>query len=251
MDSTELLEVATAAARSAAPLLLDRFGSEQALRTKSSATDPVSEADLAAEAAIRAVLAELVPDDEIVGEEGGATAGTSGRRWLVDPIDGTTNYLYGIPQWCISVACDGQAGVVFDPVRDELFAARADGPATLNGDPLAPERAEDLERALVATGFGYEAAVRAEQGRVVAAVLPRVRDIRRGGSAALDLAWLAAGRFDAYYERGIKEWDVAAGSLICARAGLDVHELPATNDLPSGILVCTSPIGSKLLPLLV
>ena len=250
MDSAELLEVATEAARAAAPLLLDRFGSESALRTKSSATDPVSEADLAAEAAIRAVLADHVGDDEIVGEEGGQTAGTSGRRWLVDPIDGTTNYLYGIPQWCISVACDGLAGVVFDPVRDELFAAHANGPAMLNGVTLKPSGAVALEHALVATGFGYEAAVRAEQGRIVADLLPRVRDIRRGGSAALDLAWLAAGRFDAYYERGIKEWDIAAGSLICARAGLEVTELAATRELPLGILVANTQVSSALGPIL-
>jgi myo-inositol-1(or 4)-monophosphatase len=250
VDSAELLEVATDAVHAAAPLLLDRFGSETALHTKSSATDPVSEADLAAEVAIRAVLADRVGDDEIVGEEGGQTAGTSGRRWLVDPLDGTTNYLYGIPQWCISVACDGLAGVVFDPVRDELFAAHADGPATLNGATLQPGRPVTLDRALVATGFGYEAGVRAEQGRIVAGLLPRVRDIRRGGSAALDLAWLAAGRYDAYYERGIKEWDVAAGSLICARAGLQVIELPAAGAWPFGTLVADSKIVSELAPLL-
>jgi myo-inositol-1(or 4)-monophosphatase len=249
MVPAELLDIAMAAARSAGPLLLERFGSERALRTKSSATDPVTEADLAAEAAIRQVLAQWLPDDEIVGEEGGATAGTSGRRWLVDPIDGTTNYVYGIPQWSISIACDGHAGVVFDPVRDEMFAAHAQGPAMLNGEPLAPDRADAMEQALVATGFGYEAAIRAEQGRVVAEVLPKVRDIRRGGSAALDLAWLAAGRFDAYYERGIKEWDVAAGALICERAGLQVVHLSSTHALPHGILVGPASVTEGLEPI--
>lgn len=250
VDSAELLDAATIAARAAAPLLLDRFGSERALRTKSSATDPVTEADLAAEATIRAALGDLVPDDEIVGEEGGTTPGTSGRRWLVDPIDGTTNYLYGIPQWCVSVACEGLAGVVLDPVRDELFAAHAAGSATLNGRPLAPQRTDNVERALVATGFGYDALLRREQGRVVAEILPLVRDIRRGGSAALDLAWLAAGRYDAYYERGIKDWDFAAGSFICMRAGLEVSELPATENAPVGILAAPPQIGAKLRPIL-
>jgi myo-inositol-1(or 4)-monophosphatase len=249
VNTSELLEVATAAARSAAPLLLDRFGNESALRTKSSATDLVTEADLAAEAAIRSVLEKHVSDDEIVGEEGGSTAGTSGRRWLVDPIDGTTNYVYGIPQWCISIACEGQAAVVLDPVRDELFAARCDGPATLNGKPLAPERASVVERALVATGFGYEADVRTAQGRVVAELLPKVRDIRRVGSAALDLAWLAAGRYDAYYEYGIQEWDIAAGTLICERAGLGVVELAPKPPAAAGVLVGPPAIIAALLPI--
>jgi myo-inositol-1(or 4)-monophosphatase len=246
MDSAELLDIATAAARSAAPLLLERFGFEQALRTKSSATDLVSDADLAAEAAIREVLAERVPDDAIVGEEGGSTPGSSGRRWLVDPIDGTTNYLYGIPQWSISVACVGLAGVVLDPVREELFAAHADGEATLNGMRLQADRTDALDRSLVATGFGYEAAIRAGQGGIVAEILPKVRDIRRGGSAALDLAWLAAGRYDAYYERGIKEWDVAAGVLICERAGLSVIELPPRDALPAGIVAGSAAIADQL-----
>jgi myo-inositol-1(or 4)-monophosphatase len=251
VEPAELLEVASEAARAAAPLLLERFGSEKALRAKSSATDMVSEADIDAEAAIRAVLARRVPDDAIVGEEGGSTVGSSGRSWLVDPLDGTTNYLYGLPQWSISIACEQLAAVVLDPVRDELFAASEDGPATLNSEPLQPRPAVSLERALVATGFGYEAAVRAEQGRVAAELLPRVRDIRRAGSAALDLCWLAAGRLDAYYERGVKPWDVAAGELICARAGLEVVDLPATGALPAGVLVAAEPIVAELLPLMV
>lgn len=248
MRPPELLEIAHEAARAAAPLLLERFGTERALRTKSSVTDPVSEADIAAETAIRAVLAERVPEDGIVGEEGGSSRGTTGRRWLVDPLDGTTNYLYGIPQWCISIACEGLAAVVLDPVRDELFAASADSPATLNGRVLEVERTDVLERALVATGFGYDAGVRAEQARVVSKVLPRIRDIRRGGSAALDLAWLAAGRYDAYYEFGIRDWDVAAGSLICAQAGLQVAALAPIPPADAGILVAPPRITDALRP---
>jgi myo-inositol-1(or 4)-monophosphatase len=244
------LAVATQAARIAGALLLARFGHEQVLATKSSPTDPVSEADIAAERAIRELLRAHFPDDAIVGEEGDDVAGTSGREWIVDPLDGTTNYLYGIPLWAVSVACDGLAGVVLDPIRDELFAAAAEGAPTLNGAPLETTRCDDLSRALVGTGFGYDASVRAAQAAVVQRVLPRVRDIRRGGSAALDLAWVAAGRLDAYYERGIKRWDTAAGALVCARAGLAVHELPAIgDDDPAGILVAAPAIADDLLAL--
>ena len=161
MTTDEILAVAIEAARAAAPLLLERFGDERVLATKSSPTDLVSEADLAGEAAIRAVLAERVPDDAVVGEEGADTAGTSGRRWLVDPLDGTVNYLFGIPHWCVSVACPGQAAVVLDPLRDELFAATADGPATLDGAPLDGPARTDLATAMVATGFGCDADRRA------------------------------------------------------------------------------------------
>ncbi len=248
MTPADPLAIATEAARAAGALLLARFGHETVLATKSSPTDPVSEADLEAERAIRELLARRCPDDAILGEEGDDVAGTSGRQWIVDPLDGTTNYLYGIPQWAVSVACDAAAGVVFDPVRDELFAAGPDG-ATLNGEPLATTRCDDLSRALVSTGFGYDAHVRAAQAMVVGRVLPHVRDIRRAGSAALDLAWLAAGRHDAYYERGIKRWDTAAGALLCARAGLEVHDLPAAGDEPAGILVAPAAIAGELLAL--
>lgn len=240
-DYDHLLEVAEAAARAAAHELVSRAGDLAALRidTKSTLTDPVSEADIAAEQAIRAVLAERVPDDGIVGEEGDDVLGTSGRRWIVDPLDGTVNYLYGIPQWCVSVACEGLVGVIFDPSRDELFAGAADGRATLNGAPLARAAAPDggLGHALVATGFGYDPAVRRAQAAIVAELLPQVRDIRRAGSAALDIAWLAAGRSDAYYEYGVRAWDTAAGEVIAAAAGLEVHRLAAFDPVDPGILV--------------
>jgi myo-inositol-1(or 4)-monophosphatase len=245
-DPAHLLEVATEAARTAGELLLQRFGSERVLATKSSPTDLVSEADLAAERAIRAILAARVPGDAVMGEEGEDTPGTSGRRWIVDPLDGTVNYLYGLPLWAVSVACEGVAGVVFDPVRGELFAATADGPATLNGEPLAARPAATLGQALVATGFGYDPERRALQAEVVARVLPRARDIRRGGSAALDLAWCAAGRLDAYYERGINPWDVAAGELICTRAGLAVQRLDPVGGLPWGVLAAPGTIVGEL-----
>ena len=240
--------IAEEAARAAGALLLDRFGTERALDTKSSPTDLVSEADLLAEQAIRDVLARRAPDDAIMGEEGADTPGTSGRRWIVDPLDGTINFLYGIPQWAVSVACEGIAGVVFDPSHDEIFVA-ADGMAALNGEPLQASRCDDLSHALVATGFGYEARVRSAQAEIVSRVLPEVRDIRRAGSAALDLAWAAAGRVDAFYEFGVKPWDIAAGTLLCTAAGLEVRELQPRGALPAGVLAAPPALVEPLLAL--
>ena len=248
---TALRVIAAEAARAAGDLLRERFlaGAERATGTKSSPTDVVSEADLAAEQAIRDVLGARRPDDAILGEEGGQTEG-EGLRWIVDPLDGTVNFLFAIPQWCVSIAVhDGAgalAGVIFDPMRDESFAAERDGAATLNGDPLTGSACTTLGTALVATGFAYGAGVREGQAEVAARILPRVRDLRRMGSAALDLAWTAAGRFDAFYERGVQPWDVAAGALICERAGLQVRTLPAQAALPSGILAAPGPLVEDL-----
>lgn len=257
VDERELLDVAVEAAHAAASELLPRFGGRpEGVHTKSSPTDPVSDADVAAERAIRAVLGRRRPGDTILGEEGGVTGeapGGSGLRWVVDPLDGTVNFLFGIPAFAVSVACevDGRqvAGVVLDPVRGECFAATASSGATLNEGPIQGSGRDDLSRALVATGFGYEAAVRDRQAAVVARVLPRVRDIRRVGAAALDLAWAACGRFDAYYERGVQPWDIAAGRLIAGRAGLDVRVLPGTDEDAEGILVAPEGIVDELLEL--
>lgn len=252
---TALRVVAAEAARAAGELLRERFvaGTERATAAKSSPTDLVSEADVAAERAIRDVLGARRPEDAVLGEEGGETGHGGGLRWIVDPLDGTVNFLFGIPQWAVSVAvCDEQgavAGVVLDPLRDEIFAAERDGHATVNGDPLQPTARTELATAMVATGFGYDAAVRQAQAAVVAQLLPRVRDVRRMGSAALDLAWTAAGRCDAYYERGVKAWDVAAGGLVCERAGLKVRRLEETDVLPSGILAAPGTLVDELLGL--
>ncbi|HEX8120846.1 MAG TPA: inositol monophosphatase family protein [Solirubrobacteraceae bacterium] len=241
--SDDLLDLATEAARVAGALLAERFGAEVAVVAKSTPTDLASEADLAAERAIRSLLAEHRPDDALLGEEEGGAAGPlePGRvRWVFDPLDGTINYLFGVPQWCVSVACedaDGAlAGVILDPLRDELFAAtRTSGPL-LDGVPVGASPARPLAESLVVTGFGYDAGVRARQAEIVARMLPAVRDVRRMGSAALDMAWLAAGRYDAYFERGVQPWDVAAGTLLCTRAGFEVRDLPARDGLPSGVL---------------
>jgi myo-inositol-1(or 4)-monophosphatase len=253
-DEHELLAVAREAVRAAAPELTRRFGqAARGVRAKSTPTDLASDADVAAESAIREVLGRLRPGDAILGEEGGAT-GDGELRWLVDPLDGTVNFLFGIPAFAVSVACEdasgGLAGVVLDPIRDECFEATRSGPATLNGEPIhASGRGDDLGLAMVATGFGYDAEVRARQAAVVARVLPRVRDIRRVGAAALDLAWCSCARYDAYYERGVHAWDVAAGSLIASRAGLEIRELPARDADAAGVVVAPAGLIEELFAL--
>jgi myo-inositol-1(or 4)-monophosphatase len=258
-----LLDVAVEAARMAGGLLLERAraGGEREVRSKSTPTDLVSEADLEAERAIKELLATCRPDDGFVGEEGGSARGTSGLDWVVDPLDGTVNFLFGIPQWCVSVAVrDGEgtlAGAVYDPNRDELFTATREGAARMSGpegvvELRGSEREEpatELASAMVATGFAYDARVRAAQAKVLARAIPEVRDIRRFGSAALDLAWTAAGRFDGYFERTVKPWDIAAGALICERAGLSVLDLPEHEDLPYGILAAPEALAGPLLEL--
>jgi myo-inositol-1(or 4)-monophosphatase len=243
----ELLDVAVDAARAAGAILLERYAhAARGVVTKSSATDLVSEADLAAEAAIRDLLARRRPGDALVGEEGSDVAGTSGLRWVVDPLDGTVNYLFGIPQWCVSVACEGEVGVILDPIRDELFTVCEGGPPLLGGAPLRPSTRDDLATAMVATGFGYDADVRAAQAAVVARLLPQVRDIRRMGSAALDLAWTAAGRFDAYYEYGLNAWDWAAGSMLCTAAGLEVRHVEPLAGTGAGLLAAPAALIDEL-----
>jgi myo-inositol-1(or 4)-monophosphatase len=250
VDESGLLEIAREAAGAAAEELRERFGRRPSeVHAKSSPTDLVSEADVAAERAIRSVLARRRPGDSILGEEGGAT-GDGALRWVVDPLDGTINFLFGIPVFAVSVACEtaGEtlAAVVLDPSRDECFAATRSGDAWLNGRRIRGSERTDLSTALVATGFGYEAGVRARQAAVVARALPRVRDIRRAGAAAIDLAWCACGRYDAYYERGIHPWDVAAGSLIATRAGLEVRQLAETDEDAAGVVVAPGPLMDEL-----
>lgn len=247
-EADSLLAIAERAALAAADVLLDYRGrAPEAVAAKSTPTDLVSAADVDAERAIRDVLLRERPGDAILGEEGLAKAGETGLRWVVDPLDGTINYLFGIPQWCVSVACEGRAGVILDPVRGECFRVIQDVAATCDGEPLVPSTRADLATALVATGFGYDAAVRRAQADQVAALLPQVRDIRRLGSAALDLAWTAAGRYDAYYERGVQPWDVAAGLMLCHTAGLQVRPLVGRGDLPDGVLVAPAGLIDALL----
>jgi len=255
LDDRELLAVAREAALAAASELKGRFGRRaHGVHTKSTPTDLVSDADVAAESAIRDVLGRRRPEDAILGEEGGET-GAGHVRWLVDPLDGTVNFLFGIPAFAVSVACQAgsatRAGVVLDPIRDECFEATRSGEPTLNGERIHGSEATELATSMLATGFGYDSAVRARQATVVARVLPRVRDIRRVGAAALDLVWCACGRYDAYYERGVHAWDVAAGALIASRAGLEIRDLAATAEDPPGLLAAPSAIAGELYELVV
>ncbi|MGI8903206.1 MAG: inositol monophosphatase family protein [Solirubrobacteraceae bacterium] len=257
-DQPELLAVALQAARAAAAELSARFrrgpappdvGRQDGVRVKSGPTDLVSDADVAAESAISAVLEERRPRDAILAEEGGATDGGA-LRWVVDPLDGTINFLFGIPVFAVSIACEDEsgtlAGVVLDPSRGECFAATRSGAATLDGEPIRTPGRSELSQAMVATGFSYDAGLRARQAAVLANVLPRVRDIRRAGAAALDLAWTACGRYDAYYERGLSHWDFAAGALIAARAGLEVRWLDAAGEDPPGLVVAPGGLIDEL-----
>ncbi|HVF04263.1 MAG TPA: inositol monophosphatase family protein [Frankiaceae bacterium] len=219
----DLRALAERLAREAGALQLDRLAGARTVESKSTPTDVVSEVDRACERLIVDALRRERPDDGIVGEEGTRDPGTSGLRWVVDPLDGTVNYLYRGAAFGVSVAvedADGPlAGAVFDPQRGELFSGLRGAGATLNGAPLRANAVTRLPQALVATGFSYDAAERAWQAGVLTTVLPNVRDIRRSGSAAIDMCAVAAGRVDAYYELGPAPWDRAAALVICGEAG--------------------------------
>ena len=214
----------------------------------------VTEVDHASERLIAQRIAAARPDDAIVGEEGAERSGSSPFRWIVDPLDGTTNYLYRHPGFAVSIAIERAgktvAGVVCDPIHDDLFEAVLGSGATRNGAAIEPTGARELSKALVATGFSYEATERAEQGGVVAHVLPRIRDIRRMGAAAVDLCSVACGRVDGFYERGLKPWDMAAGALIAAEAGAEVGVLEAEGVIAGTVLATTPAIFTDLRALL-
>jgi len=235
-------------ARAAGALLIERYRAPASgVERKSSRTDMVSDADRDAEALIRDLLTAERPEDGLLGEEGSRHDGASGRRWVVDPLDGTTNYLYRFPAWVVSVAledADGSlVGVVHDPLHGETFTATRAGGACLNGGEIAVSAPDALETALIGTGFGYAAERRKMQAEVVARLLPHVRDIRRAGAAALDLCMVACGRLDGYYERGLNAWDWAAGSLIAAEAGATVRSLAGE---PFGLLAAAPGIAEAL-----
>jgi myo-inositol-1(or 4)-monophosphatase len=226
-------------------MLADSSGQAVVVSTKSSPTDVVTEMDQAAERLIREQIGAARPHDAVLGEEGGQSGESSLVRWIVDPLDGTVNYLYDLPDWAVSIAAEaaGQvvAGVVCVPRRDVMYFATLGGGAWRAGMTSSMTAAERLNcnagvplaRALVATGFGYEQRRRAVQGQVVGALLPQVRDIRRNGAAAVDLCWVAAGNVDGYYERGVQYWDIAAGSLIAREAGAIVAGLAGKPAGPS------------------
>jgi myo-inositol-1(or 4)-monophosphatase len=254
-DRTELRLLAEAVAREAGALLHDGLDRARLhVGTKSTGTDMVTEMDRAAEAHIVERLLAARPDDGVLGEEGTDRPGTSGVRWVVDPLDGTTNYLYGLPGFNVSVGAevDGEvvAGAVFDVIRGELFSATLGGGATRDGATIRPSAATDLALALVATGFSYEADRRRRQAQVLVEVLPRVRDVRRLGAAAVDLCSVACGRVDAYYEKGLAPWDLAAGGLIAAEAGAIVTDLAGGSPRGDTVVAATPAVHGPLRALL-
>ena len=238
MDTDETLALATEFAREAGALALSMRAGVEQLSTKSTPTDVVTAADKAVEARLLSSIASARPSDGVLGEEGAARTGASGIRWVVDPIDGTVNYLYGIPQWAVSIGVEDAegafVGVVYDPSKDELWQAVRGGGSVLNSVSLRCSTVTDLSQALVGTGFGYDSRRRSAQAQLMPTLLPAVRDIRRLGAGSLDLCGVAAGRLDAYYEQSLSPWDLSAGALIASEAGAVVGGLrgkPASADL--------------------
>ncbi|QBI18645.1 inositol monophosphatase [Egibacter rhizosphaerae] len=232
IDPRTLRDLAVEVVESAGAALRDR-ALPTTIATKSSARDLVSEADRTSEQRITEALSEARPDDAILGEEGTARPGTSGVRWVVDPLDGTTNYLYGLPSWSVSIAAETEddgahrtlAAAVHQPTTGETFAAARGCGASQGSAPLRANDPVPLGEALVCTGFAYGTEVRSRQAAQLVAVLPRVRDLRRDGSAALELCWVAAGRLDGFYEDDLGRWDWLAGALIAQEAGAVVTPL--------------------------
>lgn len=233
-DFGNLLELAVALARVAGNAARDmRSEVLSSIETKSSPTDLVTRADAAAEQIIVDGIGSERPDDAIVGEEGTSRDGTTGITWQVDPIDGTTNFVYGLRAWSVSIAVatehHTEVGVVYNPVNDELYTALRGGGAFLNGRPVEVNHQSDLALSLIGTGFSPHSGIRRVQADIATSVLPRIRDYRRFGSAALDLCAVACGRIDGFYETGLNIWDYAAGKLMIEEAGGICRLLPANN----------------------
>ncbi|MFT2018595.1 inositol monophosphatase family protein [Streptomyces sp. 796.1] len=241
----ELLTVALEAAQRAGALLRDGRPADLGVAaTKTSPIDVVTEMDIAAERLITEFIGARRPADGLLGEEGASSPGTSGVRWVIDPIDGTVNYLYGLPSWSVSIAAElhGETvvGVVEVPMRGETFRAVAGAGAHLGDRPIRVRPAPPFEQSLVGTGFSYLTERKVAQAEVVKVLLPQVRDIRRGGSAAIDLCDVACGRLDGYYERGLNPWDYAAGDLIAREAGASTGGRPG-DPLSTDLAVAATP----------
>jgi len=257
-DPYDLLDRAVTAARAGGELAVRRRAEGLGeVGTKSTDTDVVTAADRAVEALIAGALLAGRPGDRVLGEEGGATgqARADGVRWVVDPIDGTVNYVYGLPAYAVSIAAevDGEvvAGVVRNPVSGEEWTAVRGGGAWRDGRRLGGSQPSSLAQSLIATGFGYDAARRAHQAAVLARLMPVVRDVRRFGAASLDLCHVAEGRVDAYYEKGLNPWDHAAGGLVATEAGLTVTGLRGAPPGPDMVLAAPALIHAALHALLV
>jgi myo-inositol-1(or 4)-monophosphatase len=248
-DLDALLELAIRAARAAGSELLQRHGNVQGLQIKSSATDPVSDADRAAEELLVSMISAERPDDGILGEEGASVESRTGITWVVDPLDGTVNYLYELGNYAVSVAAEDSqgslVGAVFDVTRNVMYSAARGRGASRNGQRIRCAAAVPAGQALVATGFGYDAEWRARQGALIGALLGRVRDIRRIGSAALDLCWVGTGALNAYYEEGVHRWDVAAGGLVASEAGAVVIPFAPLRG-ETGVLAAAAGLNEEL-----
>jgi myo-inositol-1(or 4)-monophosphatase len=246
-EPRELLDLAVSTAREAGALIVEgRRGQVHVADTKSSPTDVVTDNDVASERLIRDRILAARPDDGFVGEEGESIEGRSGVRWVADPIDGTVNYLYGIPQYAVSIAAEeggrSVAGAVLDATSGELFTAVRGGGAFRDGEPVVVSSTTELSHTLVGTGYHYRSDVRAHQAAELARLLPRIRDVRRLGSAALDLCYVACGRLDAYVERGLRPWDLAAARLVVEEAGGLVEGV--ARDEPSELITMAAPRGT-------
>src|SRR5215210_4663073 len=227
-DLEGVAELAAEAARAGGAVLREAYGRVHSVRFKGE-VDLVTEVDLRAERTITDLIRSRFPDHRILAEEGTIGGDDAAHRWLIDPLDGTTNYAHGVPVFCVSVGYELEGrmaiGAIYDPSRDELFIARAGRGATANGQPLAVSTQVELGRALLATGFPYDRVLLPRALDQFNTLSRRTQAVRRIGSAALDLAWVAAGRFDAYWETVVQPWDIAAGSLIAAEAGARLTDL--------------------------
>jgi myo-inositol-1(or 4)-monophosphatase len=252
--AAELERFAVALATGAADVINAHGRGGVEVSVKSTATDLVTEVDRGTERWLSDQITATRPDDAILGEENGGRAGTSGVRWLLDPIDGTVNFVLGLPQYAVSVAAELNdsvvAGAVVNPVSGELFHARRGGGAWLGGERLAGPRVVPLARAVIGTGFSYDAACRARQAALVAEVLPQIADIRRLGAASLDLCAVAAGRLDGYFEAGLNPWDYSAGALIAAEAGCVVSGLRGRPASPKLTAVAGASVAAEFFALL-
>lgn len=265
VDLDELEALACRVAHDAGELLLNGWGSTLRVDTKSSSTDAVTNMDRASERLVVAAIESARPSDGLLGEEGGRRTGSSGLEWVVDPLDGTINYMYGLPGWAVSIAVGTDAaagedastwqalvGVVHLPAQRTTYAARLGGGARREDAAgvrsLRPSDCTDVNQALVATGFSYAAARRRDQGAVVATLMPVIRDIRRLGAASIDLCLVADGSVDAFYESGLAPWDRAAGELIASEAGVRLTEIAAHRlGDPEPVLLASCPGVSEAL----
>ncbi len=247
----ELVDLAVEAAHAAGALLSDHFRKPaEGVESKTTPTDLVSDADKASEALLLDLIGAKRPDDGILSEEGAEGASASGLTWVVDPLDGTVNFLFGIPVWSVSMAVEddagGLVGVVHNPNTGETFTAARGQGARMNGKTIHVSTRSELASALIGTGFAYDARARSAQAEIATRVLPVARDIRRAGSAALDLASLACGRLDGFYEAPMESWDKAAGVVLITEAGGVVSELAAPYDLSPGVIAGNRALHDRL-----